>query len=62
MAYSLGLDYSNTQKALTTINPDSWAYNPLVKEYLPDPKRAKELLSTDIELELSTTPELLATA
>jgi len=62
VAYSLGLDYSNTQKALTTINPDSWVYNPLVKEYLPDPKRARELISTDIELELSTTPELLATA
>lgn len=62
LAYSLNLDYSQNPKALTTINPLSWSFNPLVKEYLPDPKRAKELIDTELELELSTVPELLPVA
>ena len=62
LAYSLDLDYQSRQKALTTINPNSWTYNPLVKEYLPDPKRAKELIASDLNLELSTTPDLLPIA
>ena len=62
LAYALDLDYSHIPKALTTINPNSWAFNPLVKEYQPNPQRAKELIDSDLELELSTTPELLATA
>lgn len=62
IAYSLGLNYDKTKKAMTTINPNSWAYNPLVKEYQPNPQRAKELIGSDLELELSTTPELLPVA
>ncbi len=63
VAYSLGLSYADNKKALTTINPDSWSYNPLVKEYLPDKEKANSLLgSDDLELELSTTPELLPIA
>lgn len=62
LAYSLGLNYTERRKALTTINPDSWVYNPLVKEYKSNPTRAKELISSDLELELSTTPELLPIA
>ena len=62
LAYSLDLNYNQTKKALTTINPSSWVYNPLVKEYQPNPQRAKELISSDLELEISTTPELLSIA
>jgi peptide/nickel transport system substrate-binding protein len=59
VAYSLSIDNSDRKKALTTINPLSWAYNPLIKEYLPNPQKAGQLIDTKIELELSTTPELL---
>ena len=62
LAYSLDLNYNQTKKALTTINPSSWVYNPLVKEYQPNPQGAKELISSDLELEISTTPELLSIA
>jgi peptide/nickel transport system substrate-binding protein len=62
LAYSLDLNYTQTKKALTIINPDSWVYNPLVKEYLPNSKKAGELISNELELELSTTPELLSVA
>lgn len=62
LAYSLNLDYTQTDKALTIISPDSWVYNPLVKEYLPNSTKAKDLIPNDLELELSTTPELLSVA
>ena len=62
LAYSLGLDQAPNQKALSIISPSSWVYNPLVKEYLPNSQRAGELISSDLELELSTTPELLSVA
>ena len=49
-------------EALTTINPNSWAYSPLVKSYEYNNQRSKELIKSPIVLELATTPELLPIA
>lgn len=48
--------------AFTTIHPNSWSYNPIVKTYDFNPQRAKELVKSKISLELATTPELLEIA
>ncbi len=48
--------------ANTTINPNSWAYNPLAKTYPYNYQRTKELIKSPLNLELSTTPELLPVA
>ncbi len=63
-----GISYLFTDKAfgfepaISTLNPNSWGFNPLVKTYTHNLARAKELIKTPISLELSTTPELLPTA
>ena len=48
--------------ALTTINPMSWGFNPLVKTYQHNLQRTKELIKSTLTLELSTLPELLPVA
>lgn len=50
------------KESLTTINPSSWSYNPLVKTYGFNPQRARELTKSKTTLELATSPELLKTA
>lgn len=50
------------EPATTTINPDSWAFNPLVKTYNYNPARSKELIKSATNLELSVLPELLPVA
>lgn len=53
------------QRAFSPISPTSWAYNPQVKHYSYDPKRAKELLEElpkelqNPEIKLAASPELL---
>ncbi len=62
LAYSLQDKTFGETEALTTINPQSWAFNPLVKTYPFNPQRTKDLIKSPITLELSTTPELLSIA
>lgn len=62
IAYSLKDKTFGQTEAITTISPDSWAFNPLVKTYPYNSVRAKELIKTPITLELATTPELLSVA
>ena len=62
IAYMLKDKTFGEAEAFTTINPKSWAYNPIVKNYVLNPQRAKELVKNKISLELSTTPELLKVA
>lgn len=62
IAYALKDKSFGETEALTTINPNSWAYSPLVKTYAYNLQRAKELITTPITLELATSPELLPVA
>lgn len=62
IAYMLKDKTFGEVEAFTTINTKSWAYNPIVKNYTLNPQRAKELVKNKINLELSTTPELLKIA
>ncbi len=60
-----GLNYSINkaemgERALGPISPFSWGYNPQVKPYEQDKEKIKEI--KDIEIKLSTLPNLLKTA
>jgi peptide/nickel transport system substrate-binding protein len=57
------------ERAISNIPSYSWAYNPQVKPYEYDLKRAKDLIAdlpketmTDLQLKLYTSPNLLSTA
>jgi len=62
IAYSLQDKTFGEKEAITTINPNSWAFNPLVKTYPFNPQRTKDLIKSQISLELATSPELLPVA
>jgi peptide/nickel transport system substrate-binding protein len=69
LAYAIDKDSFNGIRAFGPISPDSWAYNPQVKPYTYDEKRAKELydaLPKEIkekkDIKLSTSVILLSTA
>lgn len=62
IAYMLKDKSFGEKESLTTLNPSSWGYNPVVKTYPFNPQRAKELTKSKISLELSTTPDLLKIA
>jgi peptide/nickel transport system substrate-binding protein len=62
IAYALKNKSFGETEALTTINPNSWAFSPLVKTYAYNIQRTRELITTPITLELATTPELLPVA
>lgn len=62
IAYMLNNKTFGAKEALTTINPNSWSYNPIVKNYPLNPQRAKDLVKNKINLELATTPDLLKVA
>ena len=62
LAYALKDSSFGETKALTTINPNSWAFSPLVKTYPYNIARTNELITSPVTLELSTTPELLPVA
>lgn len=62
IAYGLKDKAFGEIEALTTINPKSWAFSPLVKGYNYNLQRSKELIKSPITLELATTPELLPVA
>lgn len=57
------------ERAIGPISPDSWAFNPQVKQYNYDPERSKQLLDelpdemkNNLEIKLVTAPALLSTA
>ena len=62
IAYALRDDTFGETEALTTLNPNSWAYSPIVKTYAYNPQRTRELIKSPLVLELATTPELLPVA
>jgi len=62
IAYALSNKSFGETEALTTINPNSWAYSPLVKTYTYNIQRTRELIKAPVTLELATTPELLPIA
>ncbi len=62
IAYALKDKSFGQTEALTTINPNSWAFSPLVKTYSYNIQRTRELIKTPVVLELATTPELLPVA
>lgn len=53
------VDYIET-RAIGPISPNSWGYNPQVKQYLKDPEKIKDV--KDLQIKLSTLPNLLQTA
>ncbi len=59
LAYMLQNKTFGETESFTTIHPNSWGYNPVVKNYPFNPQRAKELVKSKIVLELASTPELL---
>lgn len=64
LSYAIDKESFNGPRALGPISPNSWAYNPLVKDYAYDKARALELLKDykDLEVDLTTTPALLPVA
>ena len=69
LSYAIEDKTAGYQRATGPINPKSWAYNPVVKDYNYDLIRAKELIekvlppdAPQVELELSSTPDLLPMA
>ena len=62
IAYALKDKSFGETPAITSINPQSWAFNPLVKTYNYNIQRTKEFIKSPLTLELSTLPELLPVA
>jgi peptide/nickel transport system substrate-binding protein len=62
IAYAIKDTTFGQTQALTTINPNSWAFSPLIKTYPYNPSRIRELITSPVVLELATNPELLPIA
>lgn len=68
LAYAINKENFPEKRAMSVISPNSWAFNPQVKQYNYNPQRAKELLQTlpdnlkDIPINLVTTPSSLPIA
>lgn len=65
LSYAIDKDSFGGPRALGPISPESWAYNPLIKDYSYDLERAKELieeLNGELKINLSTSPTLLPIA
>ena len=68
LSYAINKLELSSDRAISPINPNSWAYNPQVKDYQYDPERAEELIEDvpqeekDREIILTTTPNLLDVA
>jgi len=60
LAYLIDKSTFTKERALGPISPNSWAYNPQVKQYAKDLEKAKDIKDTKIIL--STLPNLLKTA
>lgn len=69
LAYAVNKDKFEQKRAISPIAPNSWAFNPQVKQYNYNPSRARELLASfpeeqakDLSINLATSPSLLTTA
>lgn len=69
LTYAIDKESFGYKRAISPISPNSWVYNPNVKEYKFDPERAKEFLKElpeelkkNLEIKLVTTPILLSVA
>lgn len=69
LSYAIDKNDFNAPRALGPISPESWAYNPQIKDYAYDTKRAIELLDEipsemreNLSFTLTTSPVLLTTA
>lgn len=69
LTYAIDKDKFNEARAIGPISPNSWAYNPQVKPYDYDLKKAKEMMKdlskevlNNLSLNIATTPVLLNNA
>ncbi|MFC1625657.1 ABC transporter substrate-binding protein [Patescibacteria group bacterium] len=69
LSYAIDKNEIGGKRAIGPLSPNSWAYNPQVKPYEYDPKRAKDLINElpaeakeNLEINLSTSPILLSKA
>lgn len=69
LVYALDRPSLSEAAAISSISPNSWAFNPQTKEYNYDPKRAQELIEglpdevrEKLEVKLATVPILLPVA
>lgn len=62
LSYAINKEGVEKLRAISPINPLSWAFNPQVKTYDYDPDKAKSLLENSFPLKLVTTPALLSLA
>lgn len=69
LAYAINKDRFPEKRAISVISPNSWAFNPQVKDYKYNLDRAKELLKSlpddkrkDLVINLATSPSLLSVA
>mgnify|MGYP001586999956 FL=1 len=69
LSYAVDKSKFNSEKALSSISPNSWSYNPQVKPYDYDPAKAKKLIEDlpkeskqDLKIKLVTSPVLLSVA
>lgn len=62
LAYAIDKANLEGMRAISPISEDSWAYNPQVKPYDFDQKKAKDAIKAEVEINLATSPTLLATA
>lgn len=65
LTYAINKQDLGGERAYSPISPNSWAYNPQVKEYAYDLERAKELIGDtdqEIEVKLVSSPVLLSVA
>ena len=63
--YAIDKSGANLERSLSPISPQSWAYNPQVKNYNYDLNKAKETFKnekTDYQIKLYSTPVLISMA
>ena len=58
--YAINKENFNGIRAISPISPNSWGYNPQVKQYLKDSEKTKD--AKDLNIKLSTLPNLLPVA
>lgn len=60
LAYAIDKTNFEDERAIGPISPNSWAYNPQVKQYVKDTEKTED--ASQIQIVLSTLPNLLKTA
>lgn len=69
LAYAINKEAFGKKRAISPVSPNSWAFNPQVKQYTYNPTRSRELLQSlpkdqkqNLTIKLVTTPTLLSVA